>query len=98
MAWGESQRAISRHLGAMLILWLNKRVSHGSGVSAGTAPWLQVCIHTGVALQHSGSQSRTCSPETCGYLLVQRSSPPRRECLWQERTKWEVYLKTSLPT
>lgn len=38
MACGESRRAVTRHLGAMLIRWLNKRVSHGSGVGAGMAP------------------------------------------------------------
>lgn len=40
MVCGETRRAITRHLGAMLILWLNKRVSHGSGVSGFLTPGL----------------------------------------------------------
>lgn len=98
--WAESWRAITRQLGAMLILRLNKKVSRGGGVGAGTAPWHRGCIRAGVASRHPGSQSRTCSPapiymeqEAHGCLPVQRSSPLRWKHLWQveqsKRCTWK---------
>lgn len=102
--WAESRRAITRQLGAMLILWLNKKVSHGGGVGAGTAPWHRGCIRAGVASRHSGSQSRACSPapiyteqETHGCLPVQRSSPLRWEHLWQEEQNKRCISKPPFP-
>lgn len=88
----------------MLILWLNKRVPHGGGVGAGTALWHPGCIHTGVASQHSGSQSRTCSPapvsyveqEMRGCLPVQRSTPPEMGTPPAGRAEWGAHLKTFL--
>lgn len=105
MACGESRRAVTRQLGAMIIGCLNKRVSHGSGVCAGTAPCHWACIHTGVAAWHSSSHSRTCSSmafsyverEKCRCLLVQRSTSLRWEHLCREEQK-ELRLKSSLPT
>lgn len=89
----------------MLIRWLNKRVSHGSGVGAGMAPWHRGCTHTGVASRHSSSQSRSCGPvpisyeeqETRGCLPVQRSTPPRWEHLWREEQNEGCTWKPHFP-
>lgn len=89
----------------MLILWLNKRVSHGGGAGAGTAPWHQGCVRAGVASRHPSSQSRTCSPAPISYaeretrrcLPVQRSSSPGREHLWQQEQNERCIWKPPFP-
>lgn len=90
----------------MLILWLNKRVSHGGGVSAGMAPWHRGCIHTGVAvlaLQFPEQSLQPCTHFLCGAVDARvhpgaKILPTETGAPMTGRAKREVYLKTSLPT